>query len=249
MNLHTVRNLSVLFLLSIALSLMGCGGGGSDGDTPDGDHDVLDQDLTADGDLDSLDNDLPSDTDKDAMVCYEDGTCCDGKQCCKNNHCWAQQPDVEQEGTDGEGEPDSDTPETTFCEETADCTNVLGQGYWCDKYQEHCRPNSELVLIEPYKALEGDYKCLEGGAFGEVFPLEILGWDDAELTAKASGIISDDFILTFKDAGGIMTLVSAIGQGSYKWLNPQYDNATHQISGDRYSDESGTTTHWVFQKQ
>lgn len=234
--------LTALFLISCAMALMGCGGDGTG--TPDGD---LDPDVVEN---ETTEADTHLDTDRDATVCDENGVCCDGYQCCKNNHCWAQYPDtLEDDSTvDGEVEPDGNTPQTTFCTEDSTCTFALGQDYWCDKYHQHCRPNSELALIEPYLDLEGEWKCIEGSAFDESFTLEILGWDEEELTAKASGILSDTIILTFKDNGGIMTLVSMIDQGGYEWLNPQYDNATHQISFDWYEDGFGTT-HWVFKRQ
>jgi len=243
------RTTTTLFWTFLALAMLACGGGnsnpGNDGVEPDvandtgSEVDVIDNDCSNCAEADvagdeqtETDNDTP-DVQPDGMVCT-DGVCCDSYQCCQNDRCWAIGEDTT-ETDDNPADGDSTTEQCwsdDYCE--AD--------FWCEPDAHKCLPDS---VLEPYKFLEGNWKCLEGeGHVGEVAPLKLTGYDEATQAVKALGLMVCKK-LTFNYAGDTLTMTATKG-GATPCYKALFDSNSNQISFD--SDSAGQY-HWVFELQ
>ncbi|KKR07680.1 MAG: hypothetical protein UT32_C0008G0035 [Parcubacteria group bacterium GW2011_GWC2_39_14] len=222
----------------LALTMLACGGGnntGNDGVDPDvandndcsncaeadvaGDEQTEPDNETPDADVHETETTTPCEYDED---CQSTATTIYG--------CWHETLQC--------------IPE--HCNENSDCEDTPNA--WCDKYIGSCRPEGMLSLLEPYRFLEGNWRCTEGGEVGYMFPLEILGWDTDTQSAKMQldlgGVLQNQ--LTFQYDGDSLLLVSATLAGVEPWYNPQYDAINRVISFD---DDPEGQVHWSFQKQ
>ena len=244
-----ITTLSLAVLAMVLLALAGCE---SDSGTTNNDTNVADSgyDVVDSGDVGDKD-DTPN-----GVVCDETGWCCKGSACWQLQD--TQDTDVIDGGDDVNVGPiscsgDEDCPEALVCSMKAgdicvECTENwnCANGDTCNIDTFTCQAGS---LLDPFRWMEGDWKCTEGGFVDQTFQLELISWDATDQVVIAEGLppFADYATWNFWYEGEILHGFAKSNDGELESKDFSYDPENKELHFTEFYPETGDIYNWAYQ--